>query len=109
MNIHYRYSKIFKVKFVRYAISTLSGINITMLVKIVFLCHCSRCLVAHQGFVKVAQNRGCGGGGAEPLAANRFLRFSHKKHSFKHTFYGKRTYRTCSWCSFRGGHFLKIG
>ena len=35
MNIYYRYSKIFKVNFyeVLYAILTLCGINITMLVK----------------------------------------------------------------------------
>ena len=34
----------------------------------------------------MAQNRGSGSGGAKPTAANRFLRFSHKKHSFKRTF-----------------------
>ena len=38
MNIHYRYSKIIKVNFyeVVYAILTLSGINITMLVNFFF-------------------------------------------------------------------------
>ena len=28
--------------------------------------------------------------GAEPLAAHGFLRFSHKKHSFQHTFLSKK-------------------
>ena len=60
MNIYNRYSKILKVNFyeVLYATLTLSGINIAMLVKFFFLCHCYRCLVARRGFGQVARNRG---------------------------------------------------
>ena len=43
-----------------YAILTLSGINITMLVKY-FFCHRYHCLVALQVFGKVAQNWGVWG------------------------------------------------
>ena len=39
MNIHYRYRKIFKVNFCKvvYAVLTVSGINITMLIKFFFV------------------------------------------------------------------------
>ena len=49
VNIYYRYRKLFKVNFyvVVHAILTLFGINIAMLVKCFFLCHCYRCLVVH--------------------------------------------------------------
>ena len=54
MNIHYRYSKFFKVNFYKvvYAVLTLSGINITMLVKLFFFVTVT--------VVLVVQNRGSG-------------------------------------------------
>ena len=77
MNIHY--TKIFKVNFyeVVHAILTLSVINITTLVNF-FLCYCYRCLKAHQGFGKVAQNQGCGGG---VPSRQQLLRYSLKKNT----------------------------
>ena len=60
MNIHYRYSKIFKANFyeVVCAVLTLSSINITMLVKFFFVTgHCYRCLVAQQQFGEKPQLR----------------------------------------------------
>ena len=54
MNIHYRCSKIFCSKVLRscvdYAVLTVFGMNITMLVKVFVICDCYRCLVALQGF-----------------------------------------------------------
>ena len=94
MNIHNRYSESFKVNFyeVGYVISTLSGINITMLVKFFSLSLLPRLF---SGAPRIKWRK-TGGLGAEFPAANRFLRFSDKKHSFKHTFYRKRTNRICS-------------
>ena len=43
---------------------------------------------------------GKGGVGAKPLAANEFLRFSHKKHSFQHTLLSKKDIpMSCGECS----------
>ena len=75
MNIHYRYSKIFNVNFyqVVHATLTLSGKNITMHVNFFFFVTATA--------VQWRKTGGLGG------ATNRFLRFSHKKHSLKHTLY----------------------
>ena len=60
MNIHYRYSKVFKVNCyeVVYAVLTLSGINVTVLVK--FFLSLLSLFMAHQRLGKVMQNRGSG-------------------------------------------------
>ena len=77
MNIHYRYSKTLNVNFyqVVYAILTLSGINIIMLVNFFFVT------------ATAVQWRKTGGLGVEPPAANRFLRFSHKKNTHLSTLF----------------------
>ena len=83
MNIHNRCCKIFKVGLpvnfyeVVCAILTLSGTNSTILVNFFFFVTAT----AVQWRTKdLAMWCKTGGLGTEPPAANRFLRFSHKKH-----------------------------
>ena len=96
MKIHYRYSKIFTVIFYKvvYAILALSGINITMFVKFFSL----SLLPLFNGASSIWQSGAKPGvWGPSPQPSTAFTVFVTKNtHTFKHTFYRKRTYRTCS-------------
>ena len=69
MNIHYRYSKTFKGNFyeVVYALLTLSGVNITMLVNLFSL-----------SLLPLLSGSKTGIWGWSPQPPTDFLRFSHK-------------------------------